>query len=327
MQEILHRSLFLSIIKFPIKKGDTMATTTDLITKINENYGKMSKGQKLLANYIIDNYDKAVFYTAAKLGEIIGVSESTVVRFAAFIGYSGYPEFQSALEELVRNKLNSSDRIEITNGGIEQNGVLRTVLSSDALKIKNTMESIDEAAFENAVEAILNARRIYVVGIRTCAPLASFLAFYLNMIFDNVINVQTSSTSELFEQMIHISKEDVIIGISFPRYSMRTLKALEFANNRLANVITITDSIHSPMNLYSSCNLIAESDMHSIVDSLVAPLSVINALVVELCNRKQSDVAETLDMIENVWNEYQFYENDEIDLVDDSIKMTYPGES
>ncbi len=231
-----------------------MATTTDLITKINENYGKMSKGQKLLANYIIDNYDKAVFYTAAKLGEIIGVSESTVVRFAAFIGYSGYPEFQSALEELVRNKLNSSDRIEITNGGIEQNGVLRTVLSSDALKIKNTMESIDEAAFENAVEAILNARRIYVVGIRTCAPLASFLAFYLNMIFDNVINVQTSSTSELFEQMIHISKEDVIIGISFPRYSMRTLKALEFANNRLANVITITDSIHSPMNLYSSCN-------------------------------------------------------------------------
>jgi DNA-binding MurR/RpiR family transcriptional regulator len=165
------------------------------------------------------------------------------------------------------------------------------------------------------------------VGIRTCAPLASFLAFYLNMIFDNVINVQTSSTSELFEQMIHISKEDVIIGISFPRYSMRTLKALEFANNRLANVITITDSIHSPMNLYSSCNLIAESDMHSIVDSLVAPLSVINALVVELCNRKQSDVAATLDMIENVWNEYQFYENDEIDLVDDSIRMTYPGES
>ncbi|MBE5909717.1 MurR/RpiR family transcriptional regulator [Pseudobutyrivibrio sp.] len=303
-----------------------MATTTDLITKINENYGKMSKGQKLLANYIIDNYDKAVFYTAAKLGEIIGVSESTVVRFASFIGYSGYPEFQQALEELVRSKLNSSDRIEITNGGIEQNGVLRTVLSSDALKIKNTMESIDEAAFENAIEAILSARRIYVVGIRTCAPLASFLSFYLNMIFDNVINLQTSSTSELFEQMIHISDKDCIIGISFPRYSMRTLKALEFANNRLAHVITITDSIHSPMNLYSSCNLIAESDMHSIVDSLVAPLSVINALIVELCNRKQSDVANTLDMIESVWNDYQFYENDEIDLVDDSIKMNYPGE-
>ena len=303
-----------------------MATTSDLISKINEKYGRMSKGQKLLANYIIDNYDKAVFLTAAKLGEMLGVSESTVVRFASFIGYKGYPEFQQALEALVRAKLNTSDRIEITSGGIEQNGVLRTVLSSDALKIKNTMETIDEAAFENAVESILNARRIYVVGIRTCAPLASFLSFYLNMIFDNVVNLQTSSTSELFEQMIHINEKDCIIGISFPRYSMRTLKALEFANNRRADVITITDSIHSPMNLYSSCNLIAESDMHAAVDSLVAPLSVINALLVALCNKKQAQVAKNLEMIEEVWNNYQFYENDEIDMVDDSIKMYYPGE-
>ena len=186
---------------------------------------------------------------------------------------------------------------------------------------------MDEAAFYNAVETLLKARRIYVVGIRTCAPLASFLSFYLNLIFDNVVNLQTSSSSELFEQMIHINEEDCIIGISFPRYSMRTLKALEFANNRQANVITITDSIHSPMNLYSSCNLIAESDMHSVVDSLVAPLSVINALIVELCNRRQAEVARTLDMVENVWSEYQFYENDEIDMVDDSIKMFYPGES
>ena len=304
-----------------------MATTTDLISKINEKYGRMSKGQKLLANYIIDNYDKAVFLTAAKLGEIIGISESTVVRFASFIGYSGYPEFQQALESMVRSKLNTTDRVEITKGGIEQNGVLREVLSSDALKIKNTMESMDEAAFYNAVETLLKARRIYVVGIRSCAPLASFLSFYLNLIFDNVVNLQTSSASELFEQMIHIGEEDCIIGISFPRYSMRTLKALEFANNRQANVITITDSIHSPMNLYSSCNLIAESDMHSVVDSLVAPLSVINALIVELCNRRQAQVADTLEMVENVWNEYQFYENDEIDMVDDSIKMFYPGES
>ena len=189
------------------------------------------------------------------------------------------------------------------------------------------MENIDEAAFYNAVDALLKARRIYVVGIRTCAPLASFLSFYLNIIFDNVVNLQTSSTSELFEQMIHINQQDCIIGISFPRYSMRTLKALEFANNRQANVITITDSIHSPMNLYSSCNIIAESDMHSVVDSLTAPLSVINALIVELCNRKQAEVAQTLGMIEDVWSEYQFYENDEIDMVDDSIKMFYPGES
>lgn len=304
-----------------------MATTTDLISKINEKYGRMSKGQKLLANYIIDNYDKAVFLTAAKLGDILGISESTVVRFASFIGYSGYPEFQQALEAMVRTKLNTSDRVEVTKGGIEQNGVLREVLSSDALKIKNTMENMDEAAFYNAVEALLKAKRIYVVGIRSCAPLASFLSFYLNLIFDNVVNLQTSSASELFEQMIHINEDDCIIGISFPRYSMRTLKALEFANNRQANVITITDSIHSPMNLYSSCNLIAESDMHSVVDSLVAPLSVINALIVELCNRRQAEVANTLDMVENVWSEYQFYENDEIDMVDDSIKMFYPGES
>ncbi len=304
-----------------------MATTTDLISKINENYGRMSKGQKLLANYIIDNYDKAVFLTAAKLGDIIGVSESTVVRFASSIGYKGYPEFQKALESLVRSKLNNTEKVDITKGGIEQNGVLRQVLTSDALKIKNTMENIDEAAFYNAVDALISARRIYIVGIRTCAPLASFLAFYLNLFFDNVVNLQTSSTSELFEQMIHINDKDCIIGISFPRYSMRTLKALEFANNRQANVITITDSIHSPMNLYSSCNLIAESDLNSVADSLVAPLSVINALIVELCNRKQSEVARTLEMIENVWSEFQFYENDEIDMVDDSIKMFYPGES
>ncbi len=304
-----------------------MATTSNLISKINEHYGKMSKGQKVLANYIIDNYDKAVFYTAAKLGEIVGISESTVVRFASFIGYSGFPEFQKALEEMVRGKLNTTTRIEITNGGIEQNGVLKTVLSSDALKIKNTMENIDEAAFNNAVESILKAKKIYVIGIRTCQPLASFLAFYLNLIFDNVVLLQTSSSSELFEQMIRISEEDCLIGISFPRYSMRTLKALEFANNRQADTITITDSIHSPMNLYSSCNLIAESDMNSIVDSLVAPLSVINALLVELSSRRQQDVAHTLEMLEDVWDEYQFYENDELELVDDSIKMQYPGDN
>ena len=303
-----------------------MATTTDLVSKINEYYGKMSKGQKLLANYIMDNYDKAVFLTAAKLGEIIGVSESTVVGFAAFIGYKGHPELQKALEEMVRLKLNTADTVELTNGSIEQNGVLRSVLVADALKVKNTMETIDEVAFENAVEVINNARRIYVVGIRTCAPLASFLSFYLNMIFDNVVNLQTSSTSELFEQMIHIDERDCLIGISFPRYSMRTLKALEFANNRRANVITITDSIHSPMNLYSSCNLIAESGMHAAVDSLVAPLSVINALIVALCNKNQNTVAKNLEMIENVWNDYQFYENDEIDLVDDSLKMNYAFE-
>lgn len=283
----------------------------------------MSKGQKLLAIYITDNYDKAVFLTAAKMGETVGVSESTVVRFATYLGYKGYPEFQKALEEMVRNQLNSVQRMEVTYGHIDQSEVLQNVLQTDAEKLKSTLEKIDHKAFEKAVELILSARRIYIVGIRSCAPLASFLAFYLNLMFEDVRQLQTSSSSELFEQMLRINEEDVIIGISFPRYSMRTLKALEFANNRNAKVITLTDSVHSPMNLYSSCNLIADSDMASIVDSLVAPLSVINALVVALCMKKQKEVAGTLTSLEDIWEEYQVYERDEIDYVDDGVKLHY----
>ena len=252
-----------------------MSNTNDLSNRINDAYSKLSKGQKRLATYITDNYDKAVFLTAAKLGEVVGVSESTVVRFATHLGYKGYPEFQSALEELVRNKLNSIQRMEVTYGRISQSKILETVLKSDADKIHSTLEKIDQNAFELAVDTILHAKHIY------------------------------------------------IIGISFPRYSMRTLKAMEFANNRSAKVITLTDSVHSPMNLYSSCNLIADSDMASIVDSLVAPLSVINALIVALCMKKQNEVAKTLEMLEDIWDEYQVYENDEINYIDDSIKMRY----
>jgi len=281
-----------------------MGSKNDLSNRINESYSKLSKGQKLLATYITDNYDKAVFLTAAKLGEVVGVSESTVVRFAMHLGYRGYPEFQSALEELVRNKLNSIQRMEVTYGRISQSKILESVLKSDAEKINSTLEKIDQAAFEMAVDTILNAKHIYIIGIRSCAPLASFMAFYFTLMFENVRLIQTSSSS-------------------FPRYSMRTLKAMEFANNRSAKVITLTDSVHSPMNLYSSCNLIADSDMASIVDSLVAPLSVINALIVALCMKKQRDVAKTLEMLEGIWDEYQVYENDEINAIDDSIKMRY----
>ena len=287
-----------------------MGTEENLLSRMNTQYHKFSKGQKKLVSYITDNYDKAAFFTAAKLGETVGVSESTVVRFAIHLGYKGYPEFQKALEELVRNKLNSIQRMEVTYGRVPQSEILDTVLRADIEKIKLTMENIDHNAFELAVETILEAKSIYIVGIRSCAPLASFLGFYFNLLFDNVHLMHTNSSSELFEQMIHISKDDVIIGISFPRYSMRTLKALEFANNRNAKVITLTDSIHSPMNLYSSCNLIARSDMASIVDSLVAPLSVINALVVALCMRKQREVTATLEDLEKIWDEYQVYNND-----------------
>ena len=300
-----------------------MSNTNELTNRINQAYSSMSKGQKLLATYITDNYDKAVFLTAAKLGDVVGVSESTVVRFASHLGYKGYPEFQKALEEMVRNKLNSIQRMEVTYGRITQSQILETVLQADAEKIKYTLENIDQDAFEMAVDTILNAKTIYIVGIRSCAPLASFLAFYLNLMFDHVVQLNTNNSSELFEQMVRISDADVIIGISFPRYSMRTLKAMEFANNRNAKVITLTDSVHSPMNLYSSCNLIASSDMASIVDSLVAPLSVINALIVALCMKKRGEVVKTLEELENIWDEYQVYESDEINYIDDSLKMRY----
>ena len=290
-----------------------MGINNELLQKIDEKYPRLSKGQKKLADYIRQEYDKAAFLTAAKMGEVVGVSESTVVRFAMTLGYKGYPEFQKALEELVRTKLNSIQRMEVTYGRISQGEILTSVLQADIEKIKLTMGSMDQEAFEMAVDTILKAKRIYVIGIRSCAPLASFLSYYLQLI------------CEIFEQLIRIGQDDVVIGISFPRYSMRTLKALEFANNRNAKVITLTDSVHSPMNLYSSCNLIARSDMASIVDSLVAPLSVINALVVALCMKKQKEVVATLETLEKIWDEYQVYSKDELNMVTDKVEFSNLG--
>ncbi len=302
-----------------------MSFTNQLMNRINERYGTLSKGQKLLAAYITDHYDQAVFLTAAKLGETVGVSESTVVRFAMHLGYKGYPQFQEALAELVRGKLHSVQRMEDMYGRISQSEILETVLQSDAKRIQNTLKDIDEQAFDLAVETILDAKQIYVIGLRSCAPLAEFLSFYLNMMVGGVKLLHTSSSSELFEQMLQIGQGDVMIGISFPRYSVRVLKAMEFANNRNAKVITMTDSVHSPMNLYSSCNLIAQSDMSAIVDSLVAPLSVINALLMAVCMKRQKTVFQNLELLEQVWEEYQFYGNDEIDYIDDSVQMRYSG--
>ena len=223
---------------------------------------------------------------------------------------------------MVRTKLNSIQRMEVTYGRISQGEILATVLHSDIEKIKLTMEAIDHETFEMAVDTILNARKIFVVGIRSCAPLASFLSFYLNLVCDNVIAVNTNSPSEIFEQMLRINEEDAIIGISFPRYSMRTLKALEYASNRKAKVITLTDSVHSPRTLYSSCNLIARSDMASIVDSLVAPLSVVHALVVALCMKRQKEVITTLETLEEIWDEYQVYNKDELNMVGEKVEMS-----
>lgn len=295
----------------------------DIITRMNEKYIKMSKGHKAIAAYISDHYDQAAFMTAAKLGETVGVSESTVVRFAMHLGYEGYPEFQNALAEWVKNKLNSVQKMGAKYGKSTQSEILTSVLSADIEKIQDTIVNLDPAAFEAAVDIILGAQTIYLIGVRSCVPLADFLHFYLNMIRGNVVLIKTTSVSEMFEQMIRVGEKDAVIGISFPRYSMRTLKAMEFANDRNAKVITITDSIHSPMNLYSSCNLLARSDMVSIVDSLVAPLSVINALVVALCLRRPDDVKRNLETLEDVWNNYQVYLNDEINFIDEEPILNY----
>ncbi len=296
----------------------------DIISRMNDRFTKMSKGHKAIAAFIADHYEQAVFMTAAKLGETVGVSESTVVRFATGIGYDGYPEFQKVLEEWVKNKLNKVQKIGAKYGKSSQSEILASVLNSDVEKIKDTIVNLDPVAFEAAVDIILDAKTIYIVGIRSCEPLAEFLHFYLNMIRGGVILLKTTSVTELFEQMLRINDKDAIIGISFPRYSMRTLKAMEFANDRNAKVITITDTIHSPMNLYSSCNLLARSDMVSIVDSLVAPLSVINALVVALCLKRPEEVKNSLETLEGVWNNYQVYLNDEINFIDEEPVLYYP---
>lgn len=295
----------------------------DVLSRISERYDKLSKGHKAIADFICEHYEQAVFMTAARLGETLGISESTVVRFAAGIGYDGYPEFQRALEECVKGKLNSVQKMDAKYARSSQSEVLTSVMTADIEKLQHTIENLEPAAFESAVNTILEAENIYIMGLRSNEPLAEFLHFYLNMIRGGVVLLKTTSVSETFEQMIRINERDCFIGISFPRYSMRTLKAMEFASDRNAKVIALTDSVNSPMSLYSSCNLLARSDMVSIVDSLVAPLSVINALVVALCLRCPQAVKRNLEMLEETWNNYQVYLNDEINFIDDEPILKY----
>lgn len=297
----------------------------DIITRINEKFPHMSKGHKAIAAFILEHYDQAAFMTAARLGRQLHVSESTVVRFASGIGYSGYPEMQAELAARVTSRLNAVERVGVKYAGRSQSEVIESVLASDMENIRATTESLDAVAFDTAVDILLEAKTVYVIGIRSCAPLAEFLSFYLNMVRGGIVLLKTTSLSEVFEQMLRVGREDAVIGIGFPRYSMRTLKALEFANDRNAKVITITDSVHSPMCLYSSCNLFAASDMVSIVDSLVAPLSVINALVVALCLKQPQTVRESLESLEGVWNNYQVSMHDEIDRIDEDSLFTLPG--
>lgn len=280
----------------------------NLLADIEAGMPSFSKGQKLISTYILENYDKAAYMTASKLGNIVHVSESTVVRFAIELGFAGYPEFQHALQEIVRTKLTSFQRIEVTNNLIGDGDVLSKVLLADADKIKHTLDDIDHDAFEEAINRIVEAKNIYILGVRASSSLAGFLAHGLRMIFDNVKFVQTTSGSEMFEQIMSIQPEDVMIAISFPRYSKRIIHAVNFAHNAGADVIAITDSLASPIAPQANQVLTAKSDMASFVDSLVAPLSIINAIIVAVSRKKQDEVKIRLRQLEEIWDEYDVYD-------------------
>ena len=281
---------------------------SDLLAKIQNNMDTFSKRQKAIAKYIVEHYDKAAFMTASRLGTTVNVSESTVVRFATELGYDGYPHLQKALQEMIRNKLTAVQRMAVADDRLGGQDVLHTVLSADIDKIRLTMDELSREDFNGAVSAILKARKIYILGVRSAFALSSFLGFYFNLIFENVVTVQTNSVSEVFEQILRIEKEDVIIGISFPRYSKRTLNALSFARDTGAKVIAVTDSTLSPLAKYSDYTLVAKSDMASFVDSLVAPLSVLNALIMAVGMGKKEEKAHTFNKLEDIWDQYQVYQ-------------------
>lgn len=280
----------------------------DLIGEITLKSDTFSKGHKKIADYILKHYDKAAFITASKLGKLVGVSESTVVRFAVELGFEGYPKLQKALQELIRNKLTSVQRMEIIKTRIDEQNVLKSVLISDMEKLKQTGEEIDKDAFDGAVSTILNAENIYILGARSCYSIANFLGFYLNLIFPNVKIIGTNSASETFEQIYRIDQNDVVIAISFPRYSRRTINALKYAHEKKSSIIAITDSKNSPITDNASYTLTARCDMSTFVDSLVAPLSIINALIVALVIERKEEVGKTLSELENIWDEYEVYE-------------------
>ena len=286
----------------------------NLFALINEKMPQLSKGHKLIANYILEQYEKAAFMTAQKLGKTVGVSESTVVRFASELGFEGYPEFQRGLQDLMKSKLTAVQRIEVTNEQLSSGDILRQVLNLDIDRIRRTLEETSKEDFNNAVERIISADTIYIIGTRSAASVASFLGYYLSLIFPHVKLIQTATTSELFERIIRIDDKDVMIGISFPRYSRQTVKALKYAKSNGAGVIAITDSTSSPIAKYADDLLLARSDMASFVDSLVAPLSLINALIVAVSVKNVDRVTKTFARLEEIWDEYDVYEKDGEDI-------------
>ena len=283
----------------------------DILRVIEENMDGFSKGQRQIARFLLAHYDKAAYMTAAKLGAEVSVSESTVVRFVMELGYAGYPEFQKALQELIRTKLTSFQRMEVTNHLIGDGDVLEKVLSTNVDNIRHTLDGISRAAFHDAVDALVKAKNIYIIGVRSSAMLASFLAYSLQMIFDNVRLVDTTVGSELFQQMMAIGEGDVLFAISFPRYSKRVIKAVEFARRAGADVVALTDSPESPIAPSAQQVLIAQSDMASYVDSLVAPLSLLNAIIVAVSRTNEDAVRERLQKLEHIWDEYDVYDKNQ----------------
>ena len=280
----------------------------DILSILQEKDGTFSKGQRRIARYITEAYDKAAFMTANRLGKTVGVSESTVVRFAVDLGFDGYPSMQKTLQEMIRNKLTAIQRVEVSKERIGNQDVMTMVMQSDIEKIRMTLDETDQVSFNQAVAAIANAKRIYVLGVRSASVLANFISFYFRFMFDNLVSVDTSSISEVFEQIVHISADDVFIGLSFPRYSKRTIKAMQYAKDQGAKVVAITDSKVSPLTKIADVSLLAKSDMASFVDSLVAPLSLVNALIVAISREKAVHLESSLNRLESIWEEYDVYE-------------------
>ena len=280
----------------------------DILAILQERYPEFSKGQRRIAQYITEAYDKAAFMTANKLGKTVGVSESTVVRFAVDLGFDGYPSMQKAMQEMVLNRLTSVQRIEVANDRIGDQDIVSMVIQSDIDKLRQTGETVERAEFQASVDGILNAKRVYVIGVRSVAPLANFLGYYLNYMFNNVRIITASGTSEMFEQIVGIEKDDVVIAFSFPRYSSATVKAAQYCRSTGAKVIAITDNRQSPLAMNSDHVICAKSDMVSLVDSLVAPLSVVNALIVAIAAKREKQLHRTFDALERIWDQYHVYE-------------------
>ena len=282
--------------------------TVDIITYLKDNLNTFSKRQKLIADYILENYDKAAYMTASTLGNTVGVSESTVVRFATEIGFSKYHDMQKMLQQFTKTQSTSLKRIEIASRQLGDEHILDSVLKSNIRMIENTLSEIDKVQFDNAVEAILAAKNIYITGVRSAASLATFTQFYFHLMIENTKLISSADPADMFEQVLRNDEHDVILGMSFPRYSKNIIKILEYANKKGATVIGITDNSNSPIGPLSKYCLAAHSDMDSFVDSLVAPFCVINALIAALGMKQKSEISKTFEDLENIWDEYEVYD-------------------